>query len=277
MLQHALRGGFANASIRRTLGESPRLQRYTFDVYLQGSYANHTNISGDSDVDIVVELESTITVETSRLDAGEKARYQAQRIPATITIDEFRRDVEQVLTDAYGTRRVNPENKCIRVDGERGMIDADVVPALEHRLYTSWGTTGPSWIPGIEIRPRRGGSIINFPKEHIRNGEAKNGRANNNYKPTVRQVKQLCIAAADGELPGYVLECMVFNVPDQRFSEDQARSRLISVMATLSVASVDELRTYWSCDRVHRLFVDDPGDHNPYTAVRVVKQMWDAI
>ena len=31
-----------------------------YDFYLQGSYQNDTNISGDSDVDVVLELKSTL-------------------------------------------------------------------------------------------------------------------------------------------------------------------------------------------------------------------------
>jgi tRNA nucleotidyltransferase (CCA-adding enzyme) len=45
-------------SIKNALAASTSLYKYTYDVYLQGSYANSTNIRADSDVDVVVELTS---------------------------------------------------------------------------------------------------------------------------------------------------------------------------------------------------------------------------
>lgn len=49
------------------------LDKYQYEVFLQGSYANSTNTCGDSDVDVVVMLTSTFTSDTSRLSVAEKA------------------------------------------------------------------------------------------------------------------------------------------------------------------------------------------------------------
>ena len=43
----------------------------TYDIYLQGSYQNDTNISGDSDVDVMLELKSTFYHDMEA--GGEKA------------------------------------------------------------------------------------------------------------------------------------------------------------------------------------------------------------
>jgi tRNA nucleotidyltransferase (CCA-adding enzyme) len=49
-------------SIRTTLKAMESVVRFQeFNVYLQGSYKNDTNLRGDSDVDVVVELTSTFT------------------------------------------------------------------------------------------------------------------------------------------------------------------------------------------------------------------------
>ena len=47
-------------AIRRALEAYPWPPGVTYDVYLQGSYQNDTNISGDGDVDVVLELKSTL-------------------------------------------------------------------------------------------------------------------------------------------------------------------------------------------------------------------------
>ena len=61
------------------------------DFYLQGSYQNDTNISGDSDVDVVLELKSTFYHDMDRLSDWERSRltptfgrvtYEWKRLPA---------------------------------------------------------------------------------------------------------------------------------------------------------------------------------------------------
>lgn len=60
-------------SIRLALAaDSSLIKGKDYEIYLQGSYRNTTNIRGDSDVDIVVELKSTFAPDTSLLSAFEK-------------------------------------------------------------------------------------------------------------------------------------------------------------------------------------------------------------
>src|SRR5579883_1408271 len=55
-------------SIRATLMSSKLIAgKWKYNVYLQGSYLNPTNIYGDTDVDIVVELKGTFGSATSSL------------------------------------------------------------------------------------------------------------------------------------------------------------------------------------------------------------------
>jgi hypothetical protein len=183
------------------------------------------------------------------------------------------------LTAYYGSSRVHPQNKCIRVDGTSGYVDADVVPSLQYRWFTGLDANLSSdFIEGIAIHPRNGGRIINFPKSHIANGQAKNELCGGRYKATVRQLKRLRNRAVDeGRLahdvaPGYLLECMAYNVPPSEFvSYDSAR--LSKVVLWLRHA---EKSGFWSCDGIHRLFQTDPGDFNTATAQVIVNALWDA-
>ncbi len=157
------------------------------------------------------------------------------------------------------------------------LIDADVVPCLQQRRYLSYPAYGsPRWIEGIWIPSRSGGRIVNYPKEHRANGQRKNQETGERYKPTVRQVKRLRRRAVGAGLvavdqaPGYLLECMVYNAPDWEFYGDEA-GRVGDVLRWLNGHTAEELaESIWSCDQVHRLFVDDPGRHNEYTAKRTL-------
>lgn len=246
------------------------------EIFLQGSYANHTNTRGDSDVDIVVMLTSTFMPDTTRLTPTEVRRHEERRIPGTVMPLTFRERVQKALVAYYGDR-VEPKNKCLRVSKTAGYVDADVVPALQHQLFTNYPEYGtPTAIEGISITPLSGPRIVNYPKEHKRRGEAKNTGCYGAYKPTVRQIKRLRRRAVELELlsadvaPGYLLECMASNVPDHllRLSEVD---RVSAALDWLNSHSVDQLREQiWSGDRIHHLFVDDPGRHRADIAKTVL-------
>ena len=79
---------------------------------------------------------------------------------------------------------------------------------------------------GVEFQDKTGRVIINYPKGHIKNGEAKNaaGRTSFTYKQTVRMFKNARNAAIDKKLigadvsPSYFVECLLYNAPDGLFS-----------------------------------------------------------
>jgi hypothetical protein len=271
-------------SVKAALARSAEVARYDVDVFLQGSYANATNTRGDSDVDIVVMMRSAYMPDLSQLNPLEQLWYRNAHIPATTTLQGLRTAVTNALNNYYAATRVHPRDKCIRVEKRDGYVDADVVPAQEYRLYTSFPATGAArWVEGISIEPLSGGRIVNYPKEHIDNGQTKNKRCGELYKPTVRQIKRLRRAAVDRALlgpkdaPGYLLECLTYNVPADAFVSDDTR-RVYNALLWLTKFSPSGLASnIRSCDNVHWLFKTDPGKHNEHNAHRVLKVLWDFV
>lgn len=271
-------------SVKAALAASPAVSQLDVDIFLQGSYANATNTRGDSDIDIVVMMRSSYMPDLTRLSVVGRVNYEANRIPATTTVYQLRTAVITALESYYGSSCVHPRNKCVRVDKRDGYVDADVVPCQQHRLYTAYPPYGsPSYIEGISIQPLTGNRIVNYPKEHIKNGQTKNGRCSELYKPTVRQIKRLRRRAVDAgkvgkdDAPGYLLECLTYNVPDIEFVPD-GYERVIAALAWLKQFSPQELAAKTkSCDEVHWLFTTDPGNHNQFTAQRVIQALWDFV
>lgn len=264
------------ASVRKALADIEK--RRNVEIFLQGSYANSTNIRADSDVDIVVMTKWTFQGAIDRLGPQRKAEYAALGA-SDYQITDLRQEVTDALTAYYGSNRVHPRNKCIKVDKAPGYVDADVVPAVQYRWYTSPNADlSRDFVEGISIAPARGGRIINFPKEHITNGQNKNAVCSGRYKQTVRQVKRLRNRAVDegrlmhDDAPGYLLECMVYNVPTERFSGSNS-GRLQDVVLWLRHASKSD---FLSCDRIHTLFGTDPGNFDVDKAQRVIDALWDA-
>lgn len=197
------------------------------EIYLQGSYANSTNIRADSDVDIVAELTS---VEWSNAHSFPEYQRSANGDTGKSVEEywrEFRASVISALTAHYGSGAVEAKNRCVRVSGSSGRLPADVVVCLTYRHYTRYYSAYDSksglGITFLDLETNRW--INNFPKLHKDNGSAKNSysRTRNNYKPTIRMFKNARNRLIrDGNLsentaPSYFVECLFYNVPDSKF------------------------------------------------------------
>jgi predicted nucleotidyltransferase len=192
-------------------------------VYTKGSHANNTNVRRDSDVDIAVEWTETAYVDrtaaTQNMSASELGYSPVE---TDITPREFRERVERAVVNAFGATAVDiTGDKAIHVVRGENSLDADVVPcfALDrfdaprvfhrgHRIYRK--DTGYSRF------------VDNFPEQNKRNGTAKNSATGRRYKEIVRCLKRLEGELVDDktlarEYPGYLVECLLYNVPNSKF------------------------------------------------------------
>lgn len=157
-------------------------------LLVQGSYANKTNIPSESDVDVAVILESTFTSTYRKGVARETYGF----IAGTFSVAELKDEVEKALNKHFRYQGVERHDKSIKVYGNTYRVDADVVPAYRYRDYSNdWDNNPENYIGGIEIRPDSGGSIINYPEQHIKMGIAKNKVTKYNFKKCVRIAKNM--------------------------------------------------------------------------------------
>ncbi len=182
-----------------------------FEVYLQGSYKNDTNIRGDSDVDVVAQLNSTLCSNLS---------VDQQRIlgitPASYFWSNFRTDVLRVLNNYYGQGVVSEGNKSLKVRASNGRLPADVVVSIQYRGYRS--VNFYDYIEGMCFWSRNDNrQVINYPKAHYENGVSKHQNSNKWYKPSVRMFKNIRGSIPSNSTPSYFLECMLYNVPNTSF------------------------------------------------------------
>lgn len=199
-----------------------------FEIYLQGSYKNSTNIRGDSDVDIVVQLNSTWRRDISRMPQEEQAAYTSEHSNATYLFQNLRSDVLAALRAYYGASFITEGDKSIKIAAQLGRLNADVVPCLHYRKYQYFHSTHDQrYIDGIVLDTQRDGrQIISFPKPHYQNGATKNANTDDFFKPTVRLLKNARSHLVDrGNIgndlaPSYFLECMIYNVPNSQFGTD---------------------------------------------------------
>lgn len=206
-------------SIRTVLAAHTWPPGMHYEPYLQGSYPNHTNIRGDSDVDLVVEMSSTFHHDLTLLDPYTRQQVLASFSPARYEWKNFRAEVMKALIKGFGSAMVEQGNKAIKVKRNPPRLAADVVPCTEFRRYTSIG----DYAEGMTFWARNGVQIINYPKQHIANGQSKNQRIFERYKPTVRMFKnarnvlESHYGMSGNMAPSYFLECFLYNAPDQCF------------------------------------------------------------
>jgi len=188
-------------------------QGVEFEVYLQGSYKNDTNIRGDSDVDVVAQLNSTFY---SNLLQDQKRTLNLS--PASYGWSEFRADALRALRGYYGQSVVIEGNKSIKVKASNGRLPADVVVAAQYKRYKT--VSHYDYVEGMCLWARNDNrQIINYPKIHYDNGVSKHPSTNKWYKPVVRLFKNARAYIQGDSTPSYFLECILFNVPNEKFGQ----------------------------------------------------------
>jgi hypothetical protein len=255
-----------------------------YEVYLQGSYKNDTNIRGDSDVDVVVELKSSYFADVSQLSAADQQRYWQNFSPTTYPWQDFRADILRALQKSYGSKALPEGRKSLKVVGESGRVPADVVVCMEHQRYQySYGFSNQRCVKGMTFYvPSESRWVVNYPKLHYDNGVAKNSlRATNGcYKPAVRMFKNARTYLIDRQLlasdraPSYFVECLFYNVPDALFGSGYQRM-FLNILHWLNRATIDP----FMCQNGQlSLFGNSPEQWSVSDArifLRVLSHLWD--
>lgn len=194
------------------------------DVFLQGSYANDTNVARDSDVDVVactgaIFAHDANTLATDQYQAFERAHPGN----ATYSYGQYKQDVAKWLTQQFGAG-VRVGRKAILIPAAQNRRDCDVLPAIEYRYYYRFQSlTDQSHAKGICFYLPDGTQIINFPKQHSDNCTVKHQATNSWFKRTVRVYKNMRNYMVDqnllrdGVAPSYFIEGLLYNVPNEKF------------------------------------------------------------
>lgn len=198
-----------------------------YEVYLQGSYRNSTNIYSDSDVDVVVQLIPTFQPGLDRLSATQRLTFEQGRTAASYQWPHFRRDIAKALASSFGWMAVSQGNKSIKIAGDSNRRACDVIPCLTYRSFNSYSPTRQDdYAEGIAFwTDFEGRMVVNYPKLHYQNGVLKQSATSARFKRTVRALKNARNAAArrgylrSGVAPSYFLESLVYNTPDHAFCE----------------------------------------------------------
>lgn len=254
--------------IDKALKNDSALQDKKFEVFLQGSYKNDTNIHGDSDVDVVAMLTNIETDQMCQIERG-------------YTLTYFRSDITKAIRRAFSTHNITEGGKSIKIPRTSNNIPADVVPCLECRFSQPPKILlgDATYVEGIWLQDtKRNHSVISFPKQSYDNGVAKHRRTGERYKPTVRIFKNARGWMEDnrliqiGSASSHNIECLLYNVPDHKFSGSYADT-FVNVLNWLKNA---DLTSFICQNEIQNLFEPERWtQQSARTYIRALIHIWN--
>lgn len=260
-----------------SLDHAERLEYLNVEIYVQGSYANGTNVRKDSDVDLVVQLKLPLEEDVSRLTPSEVERFYQHYGQTDYGWEEFREDVLRSLREGFF---VKEGNKCIDITDVDSLlrVPADILPAIEFRRYLAFPSlAGEIYKEGIFFRDSSGQAIVNFPKQHLANGKAKDAATGGRFKQVVRVFKNARrheTVDIDKEVaPSYFIECLVYNVPN-RFFRTSLRAAYTNSMEWLRAHSA-ELGSFRCQNELVELFGPGEDQWSTDSARRLIQALSD--
>ena len=203
--------------INDAIQSKEELADINYEIFVQGSYANNTNVRQNSDIDVCVMLTTSFYTNYEEGMSSSDFGYT----DGGMSFQEFREFVIDALRKKFGYDSVSPQNKCIDIDANSYHVNADVVPALQYRDYKIIHSRDKDkYVEGIKFRSQDGKWVINYPKDHIGNGRKKNNDTNYRYKKLVRIMKHIrnemvSTDKVNGDvITSFLVECLAWNVPN---------------------------------------------------------------
>lgn len=258
-------------------------------LFVQGSYANNTNVQGQSDVDIAVVQEEVFTTEyRSASSAYPQSDADYNFTAAAIPAKTFKDEVQECLEYKFGSD-VERKNKSIKVHGNVYRKDADTVPCQRYRDYRKDYSKNPeNYVGGIVIIPDHGSRIINYPEQHIANGRSKNIATHLHYKQMVRIMKKMrylmeesyhkpYVSAAKG-VSSFMLESLLWNIEDKWYLDNCETYRKVYAfqrMINLLKDSKGSFRVYKEANGIKPLCEDDVAYTNLCTFIDQLSLFYD--
>jgi len=254
----------AEGMIRDAIRGHTGLRNVEVDVFSQGSYRNNTNVRLESDVDICVCCMSSFFYDLSHTNGLTEKDLHIE--PARLHFPEYKDEVERALVAHFGRDSIQRGNKAFDIHENTYRVDADAVPCFEHRQYDQ----RRGWVSGTAfLSDKDGRKIVNWPKQHYERGVKKNEATGKRFKFITRILKRLRnemeetgIAAA-ASTPSFLIECLVWNVPDSAFGAEQYRDdvRAVVLAAYNETKTDDACRSWREVNQMKLLF----GSGQPWT------------
>ena len=196
----------AHVPIREALEAHRGLSQYKYEVFLQGSYKNDTNLGGDSDVDVVVRLRTKLKPAVAAL-SGELLQESGSHKYVHQQWKSFRDEALKAMRARFG-RAAKSGRKTLKVPKGSIPADADLVVTVSHKEGIAFYLSD------------EGRWVVSFPQQHYDQDQKKEEATDRRFKRTIRMFKAARNRLVEKKVltkedaPSYFIECLLYNVPD---------------------------------------------------------------
>ena len=201
----------AHVSVRDALAAYDWPSEVKYEVFLQGSYKNDTNLRRDSDVDVVVRLASKLRPRVALL-TGEQLQEDGSHKAAYERWHSFRRHALKAMRARYGDA-VSSGRKSIKLAKGEIQADVDLVVTLSYK-------------EGIGLYlPDERRWVVSYPQQHHQRGLKKEEATSKRFKRTIRMFKAARNRLVDkrvltkDDAPSYFIECCSTTYPTVYLNE----------------------------------------------------------
>ncbi len=269
------------ATIKRALeNASANYTSRNFEVFLQGSYGNDTNIYAESDVDVVIRYDGAFFHDLSELPTDQQNAFKAYFSDGAYVYSTFKDHVQKALAAAFGNS-VKPSRRAIKIAADGSRRNADVVVAYEYRRYYKFNAAADQrFDTGIAFIASDNTLIANYPKQHSQNCTIKHQATGSHFKPMVRIFKNMRSklvadsSIGNGVAPSYFIEGLLYNIPNDKFSGTYAN--MVFNILTYLQETTDRSKFLCANEQYYLLRDNDPvcwpvasGTHFINAAIRL--------
>ncbi len=223
----------AHVPIRKALQAHKGLSKFKYEVFLQGSYKNDTNLGGDSDVDVVVRLSLKLKPAVAALTGGQLQKDGSHRYVHQ-QWKSFRDEALKAMRARFG-KTAKSGRKTLKVPKGGIPADADLVVTVSHR-------EGIGFYLSDERR-----WVVSFPQQHHSRGLKKERATNMRFKRTIRMFKAARNRLVEKKVitkddaPSYFIECLLYNVPHGLFAP-KLEQTYVGILGWLETAKLKEFQ-----------------------------------
>ncbi|WP_298713344.1 nucleotidyltransferase domain-containing protein [uncultured Veillonella sp.] len=225
-------------------------------LFIQGSYANNTNVKSNSDIDIAVVLESTFVGNFSMLSTARNLGF----IEVDFNFQCYKNQIVEMLKTFFG-EEVEVGAKSIKVRGNTSRVKADIVPLQRFRDYANpLSTNSNVYTKGVILYDSNNNPIINYPEAHIEKGRYKNIITNSYYKKLVRicksillQMKNDNIREAEG-ISSFLVESLLFNIQNHIFTSGETYQLKLAAVINYLLSEGENIKSWKEANDIKFLF-----------------------
>lgn len=272
------RSSRARKSVLEAIKASSNLQGKNLEVFVQGSYANNTNVKKKSDVDVCIMFKGTTYAESSQGITAKGYGF----INGSNDFKLFRKHCIRAVLDKYGQANVKQGNKSIKILGSADRVECDIVPSFQYHPNPHQPNTKNA---GVIFLSSEGKEVINYPKQHRQNGQAKNATTQSRYMRQVRLIKRIRHQMWKQKLPinkrisSFLLECLIWNIPNTIFEGENTPSEQLKKEL---VFLLDKTSSAHKCNHWTEVSgrIDLFGAHRKWNVSMTqefLKQVWDFV